>query len=203
MQHIPRTFLGAMALRVARGRRQEQLLAGGIDCMAVERFAAPGEMWTEDRTLLELVEGRTDAEMMVLPADQLIFDLDLLFWNILAVHASWKGAVQAFQMKTWVLDMALRHEDRIAERQCLRDLALLQAALPAAEVQYQRSLVQWHRLWDALLKFRIPDDLHEAIEVIADSEGRSVREQILGYLREAVGKARGCSGAKEEPVWLH
>jgi hypothetical protein len=144
--------------------------------MAVEKLVALGEPWTEGRTLLQILEDRTDVEMMALPADELIFDLDLFFWNILAVHASWKGALQAFQLKSWVLDMASRHEDHIVERQCLRDLARLQTELPVTEAQCQRCLTQWHRLWDALLRYRIPDALHEMLEGIAEAEGCSVRE---------------------------
>ena len=67
-------------------------------------------------------------------------------------RGAWKGTVQAFQLKTWMLQLALKHEDCLLERQCLRDLARLQAEPPAAEAAYQRCRTQWHRHWEALLK---------------------------------------------------
>jgi hypothetical protein len=115
----------------------------------------------------------------------LVQDLEVLLSHLLSVYAAWKSAVQAFHLKTGMLELALRHEDRLVERQCLRDLARLQTDVPAAEAAYQAQRAQWHRLWSALMRYRMPPELHEALYAIAAAEGRSPRDQITLFLHEA------------------
>jgi hypothetical protein len=134
------------------------------------------------------LEARTDPDLMARSADELAADLEVLLSHLLGVYAAWKGAVQAFHHKTWMLQLALRHEDLVVERQCLQDLARLQTALPAAEAAYEQHRAQWHRLWSALLRYKMPEPLHEALHAIAAVEGRSPRDQITLFLHEAVAQ---------------
>src|SRR5262249_39242690 len=136
--------------------------------------------------LVTHLEARTDADVMARSADQLAGDLEHLFWDLLAMHAAWKVTAHAFQAKTALLHLALRHEDRMVERQCLRELARLQGELPSAEAAYERCLRQLGRHWQSLLKYRLPDQLHDALGAIAVAEGRSPLCQITHFLQTAV-----------------
>jgi hypothetical protein len=139
-------------------------------------------------TMLQIMEARSDAEVWALTADRIALDLDLLFWSILAVHAVWKGGVQALQAKQWLLHVALQHGDRLVEGQCLYDLARLQTETPAAEAQWRRCLTQWQRHWQALLKHQLPEELHNDLEAMAEAEGRSLFCQIVLVLRDGVAR---------------
>jgi hypothetical protein len=71
--------------------------------------------------LLEQLEARTDAEVLAYGADELAEDLEWLVWTTVALHTVWHGATHALQAKRELLHVALRHDDAVVERQCLRD----------------------------------------------------------------------------------
>src|SRR5215468_8966565 len=124
------------------------------------------------RTLLDTLEARTPAELRALSADVLAEDLDVLVWTLLALHAATHRTTHALQAKRELLHVALRHEDGVVERHCLQELAQLQTELPVAEAAYQRCLAQWHRYWQALLRYRMPETLHADLTAIAAAEHR-------------------------------
>jgi hypothetical protein len=102
------------------------------------------------QTLLQMLEGRTDASLEVLTTSRILFDLDLLLHAYLAAQTGWKVAAQELQACARLVRLAEKHED-LAVAQALReDGDYLRSAVPGYEARAQACFTEWYRLWREL-----------------------------------------------------
>jgi hypothetical protein len=150
--------------------------------------ATPDEEVSARRSLLELLEDRTDGDVLALTADRLALDLESLLEALVEEVAQHQVAEAHLREAAQHQRLASKHEDADELYWTTVQLDHFQRVLPRYAAQCRRYWVQWSRHWDALLKYRLPEDLHTALHAIADAEGRSGLEQIITFLRAGVAQ---------------
>jgi hypothetical protein len=140
------------------------------------------------RTLLQMLEDRSDAEVTALPADRLAFDMDFLLEALVDEVAQQKVAANELRATERLRRLAMKHEDLRLAQGLSEDAAYLQTVVPVYAARCGRYRTQWQRHWDALLKHKIPDTLYDALEMIAATEQRTLHEQLILVLHEAVAQ---------------
>jgi hypothetical protein len=114
------------------------------------------------RTLLQMLEERSDADVMALTADRLVCDLDFVLQALVQAKTRHHGADTDWRAAQRLRRYAHKHEDAELLYWTAIEVEHFQRVLPQYAAQCRRSWVQWSRHWDALLKYRLPEDLHEA-----------------------------------------
>jgi hypothetical protein len=82
------------------------------------------------RTLLEVLRGRTDAEVAGLALDRLVFDLDLLFDKVLDCTLKAKVAANELRATQRLRRLAEKHEDDVLAEKLAEDEAYLAEVVP-------------------------------------------------------------------------
>ena len=139
-------------------------------------------------TLLEALESRSDAAVERLDADWLSRELELLLVALVQKETQQHVAATELRATERLRSLAEKHEDIDVVRGCEAALADFHLLLPLYAEVRERYWVQWGRHWQSLLKYRLPDALHDALGVIAQAEGRTPLEQIMLFLKAAVAE---------------
>jgi hypothetical protein len=160
----------------------------GKDLETLEPSEAPEESEATRRTLLQLLEERSDAEVTALTADRLAFDMDFLLEALVDEVAQHKVAANELRATERLRRLAMKHEDLRLAQGLSEDAAYLQTVVPVYAARCGRYRRQWQRHWDALLKHKIPDTLYDALEAIAAAEHCTLSEQIITLLRAGVAQ---------------
>jgi hypothetical protein len=153
-----------------------------------ETAAAPEESAATHRTLLQLLEERSDVEVTALTADRLAFDLDFLLQALVQAETRHHVADTDWRAAQRLRRHAHKHEDVELRYWTAIEVEHFQRVVPQYAAQCRRYWAQWWRHWDALLKYRLPEDLHTTLHAIADAEGRSGLDQIIVFLRAGVAR---------------
>ena len=142
----------------------------------------------QQATLLEALESRSDAAVEGLDADWLSRELELLLVALVQKETQQHVAAQELQATQRLRSLAEKHEDLAVVRGCEEALADLQLLLPLYADVRERYWAQWGRHWQSILKYRLPDALHDALGAIAAAEGRTSLCQITLFLKAAVAE---------------
>ena len=137
---------------------------------------------------LDSLESRSDADVDALPADRVVFDLELLLDALVSKETLYHEAVTELRATERLTRLAWKHEDVALAQGLSRDADYLQTVVPVYAERCGRMRRQWDRLWQALTKYRLPDELHDALGAIAQAEGRTPLAQITLFLKAAVAE---------------
>jgi hypothetical protein len=140
----------------------------------------------ERLSLLEALESRTDAGVEALTCDQLSLELEELLGALVAKETLRHEAINELRATERLRRLAMKHEDLDLAQGLSDDAAYLQGVVPRYADTCRRYWTQWHRYWDALLKYRLPDGLHDDRHTIAAVEGRTPLDQITLFLTASV-----------------
>jgi hypothetical protein len=106
---------------------------------------------TEERlTMLEFLTRRTEAEIAALPLDRLVFDLDLLFDQVVDRYGKAKEAANELRATERLRRLAEKHEEIALARQLAEDEAYMAEVVPVYEQRRSAYLTQWVRYWRIL-----------------------------------------------------
>jgi hypothetical protein len=158
------------------------------DLEPLEPSTEPEDPSAHRRTLLQMLEDRSDAEVTALPADRLACDLDFLLEALVEEVAQHQVAEAHLREAAHHQRLAAKHEDADEVYWTTVQLDHFQRVVPRYAAQCRRYWQQWRRHWAALLKHRLPDALYDALETIAATEHRTLHEQIAQLLREGVAR---------------
>jgi hypothetical protein len=149
---------------------------------------------TEGYTLLAMLESRSDDDVAALDTDNKVCEMALLFDALVEQAAQHRAAEAHLRAAQHHQHMAYKHEDvdEIAGATAIIDH--LERVVPLYTNRLLRLHQQWSRYWSALLCHRIPDELYEALLAIAEAEGRTLTEQMVVMLDEAVAQWQGQQG---------
>ena len=148
----------------------------------------PDEVVSARRSLLELLEDRTDGDVLALTADRLAQDLECLLDALVDEVAQHQVAASDWRAAQRLRRYAHKHEDAALIYWTHREVEHGERVVPRSAAQCTRYWQQWRRHWAALLKHRLPDALYDALETIAATEHRTLHEQIAQLLREGVAR---------------
>jgi hypothetical protein len=151
-------------------------------------------------SVLEALEMRTDAEVEALTCDQLSLALEVLLDALVAKETLYHEAMNELRATDRLRRLAMKHEDLALARGLSEDAAYLQQVVPRYADTCGRYWTQWGRYWEALLKYRLPDKLHEALHTIAATEGRSPLDQITRFLHDAVTQWQEQHEGERQPL---
>jgi hypothetical protein len=141
---------------------------------------------SERYTLLQMLEARSDAELAMLTCDQVSQALESLLDALVRKETLSHEAMNELRATERLGRLAMKHEDLELAQGLCEDAAYLRTVVPRYADICGRYWTQWHRYWDALLQYRLPDELHEALHTIAAAEHRTQLDQITLFLHEAV-----------------
>lgn len=106
---------------------------------------------SEERlTMLEFLTRRTEAELATLPLDRLVFDLDLLFDQVLDRYGKATEATNELRATQRLRRLAEKHEEIAMARQLAEDEAHMAEVAPVYQQRSFRYLDQWLRYWKVL-----------------------------------------------------
>jgi hypothetical protein len=143
---------------------------------------------TEGYTLLEMLESRSDGDLAALDVDRKALDMELLFDALVEQVAQHRGAEAHLRAAQHHYQLAHKHEDADELYWTAVQIEHFQRVVPLYQDRCRRLHQQWSRYWNALLCHRFPDALYEALLEIADAEQRTMTEQMMVFLDEAVGR---------------
>jgi hypothetical protein len=165
---------------------------------------APDEVVSERRSLIEMLEARSDTAVLALTADRLAQDLESLLEALVEEVAQHQVAEAHLREAAHHQRLAAKHEDADELYWTTVQLDHFQRVLPRYAAQCTRHWQQWRRHWAALLKHRLPDALYDALEMIAATERRTLHEQIIQVLWEGVGRWQAehpQTSLRKEALW--
>jgi hypothetical protein len=104
----------------------------------------------ERRSVLEALEARSAEDIAALSPHQLVFELDLLFDQVIDKYGKAEVVKNELRATERLHRLAMKHEDLTLAQGLADDAAYLRTVVPRYRSDWSRRVDQWYRLWRAL-----------------------------------------------------